>query len=129
MTGWGDEPKVNIGVQVLCADTEERAQRIAASRNLGRLYSVTNRAKGIPTVEEALDYTYQMNELAFIRQYSQVCADGNPQQVKEKLEKISEIYETADLSVVTICHEFADRVRSYELVAKVCGLEKAEGTQ
>ena len=118
-----ERPKVNIGVQVLCAETEDEARRIAASRNLGRLYSVTNRAKGIPTVEEALNYPYQMNELAFIRQYSQVCVDGNPQQVKEKLERIAEIYQTGDLSVVTICHDFADRVRSYELVAEVCGLE------
>ena len=109
-------------MQVLCAETEEEALRIAASRNLGRLYSVTNRAKGIPTVEEALNYPYQMNELAFIRQYAQVCADGDPQQVKEKLEKIAEAYQTGDLSVVTICHDFADRVRSYELVAEVCGL-------
>ena len=62
----------------MCAETEEEALRIAASRNLGRLYSVTNRAKGIPTVEEALNYPYQMNELAFIRQYSQVCVDGDP---------------------------------------------------
>ena len=122
-----DEPKVNIGVQVLCAETEEEALRIAASRNLGRLYSVTNRAKGIPTVEEALNYPYQMNELAFIRQYSQVCADGDPQQVKEKLEKIAEAYQTGDLSVVTICHDFADRVRSYELVAEVCGLGEYGG--
>ena len=115
-------PKVNIGVQVLCAETQEDALRIAASRNLGRLYSVTNRAKGIPSVEEALNYPYQMNELAFVRQYSQVCVDGNPQQVREKLDKIADVYQTGDLSVVTICHDFADRVRSYELVAEVCGL-------
>ena len=121
-----DAPKVNIGVQVLCAETEEEALRIAASRNLGRLYSVTNRAKGIPSIDEAFSYQYQMNELAFIRQYSQVCADGNPEQVKEKLQRIAEIYETDDLSVVTICHDFADRVRSYELVAEVCGLEGME---
>ena len=121
-----DAPKVNIGVQVLCAETEEEALRIAASRNLGRLYSVTNRAKGIPSIDEAFSYQYQMNELAFIRQYSQVCADGNPEQVKEKLQRIAEIYETDDLSVVTICHDFPDRVRSYELVAEVCGLEGME---
>ena len=117
-----EKPKVNIGVQVLCAETEDAALRIAASRNLGRLYSVTNRAKGIPSVEEALNYPYQMNELAFIRQYSQVCVDGDPQQVKEKLERVAEIYQTGDLSVVTICHDFADRVHSYELVAEACGL-------
>ena len=120
-----DQPKVNIGVQVLCAETQEEALRIAASRNLGRLYSVTNRARGIPSIEEALNYPYQMNELAFVRQYSQVCVDGDPQQVKEGLERIAELYQTEDLSVVTICHDFADRVRSYQLVSEACGLEPA----
>ncbi len=116
------EPKVNVGVQALCAETEEDARRIAASRNLARLYSVTNRAKGIPSGEEALGYNYQLNELAFVRQYSQVCVDGNPQQVREGLEHLAELYQTDDLSVVTICHDYADRLRSYELVAEACGL-------
>ena len=120
------EPKVNVGVQVLCAETEEEAQRIASSRNLGRLYSVTNRAKGIPSIEEALKYPYQLNELAFVRQYSRLCVDGDPQQVREKLEVLAEAYQTPDLSVVTICHSFAHRLRSYELVAEACGLGGAD---
>ena len=117
-----DAPLVNVGVQVLCADTEEQALRIASSRNLARLFSITNRAKGIPTIEEAQAYNYQLNELAFVRQYSQVCVDGDPQQVKEKLEALAETYQTDDLSIVTICHDYADRLRSYELFAEVCGL-------
>ena len=48
--------------------------------------------------------------------------DGNPQQVREKLETLAETYQTEDLSIVTICHAYADRRRSYELVAEVCGL-------
>ena len=120
-------PLVNVGVQVLCADTEEEALRIASSRNLARLFSVTNRAKGIPTIEESLGYNYQLNELAFVRQYSQVCVDGNPQQVKEKLDSLAEAYQTDDLSIVTICHGYADRRRSYELVADVCGLARNPG--
>ena len=48
--------------------------------------------------------------------------DGDPQQVKEKLESLAETYQTDDLSIVTICHDYADRLRSYELVAEVCGL-------
>jgi luciferase family oxidoreductase group 1 len=116
------EPKLNVGVQVLCAETEEDALRISASRNLGRLYSVTGRAKGIPSSEEALSYPYQANELAFVRQYARVCVDGTPDQVREKLLDLAERYQTPDLSVVTICHHFADRVRSYELVAAACGL-------
>ena len=117
------EPLVNVGVQVLCADTEEEARRIASSRNLGRLRSVTGRAKGIPHPDLAANYKYLANEWQFIQQYSRNCVDGDPAQVKEGLEKVAEDYQTDDLSVVTICYHYADRVRSYELVAEVCGLE------
>ena len=116
------EPKINVGVQVLCADTEEEAARLATSRNLARLFSMTGRAEGVPSPEEAQSYQYQLNERAFMRQYERLCADGTPQQVKEKLEEIAELYQTSDLSVVTICHGFADRLRSYELVAEACGI-------
>ena len=115
------EPKINVGVQVLCADTEDEALRLASSRDLGRLFSMTGRAGGIPPPEEALTYPYRANEWAFVRQYQSLCADGNPQQVKEKLETIAEAYQTPDLSVVTICYGFEERVRSYELVAGACG--------
>jgi luciferase family oxidoreductase group 1 len=118
------EPRVNVGVQVLCAETEEEALRLASSRNLGRLKSITGRARGIPTVEEALNYTYGNDELAFIQQYSRNCVDGDPQQVKERLEAIAETYQTPDLSIVTICYSFEDRVRSYQLVAEACGIRR-----
>ncbi len=117
------EPKVNVGVHVLCAETEEEAHRLAASRNLGRLKSVTGRAKGIPSVEEALNFPYRSDELAFIQQYSRNCIDGDPQQVKLGLESLAEGYQTADLSVVTICHGYQDRLRSYRLVAEACGIK------
>ena len=116
------EPKVNVAVQVLCADTLEEALRLASSRNLARLTSILGTAKGIPNVEEALSYPYQRNELAFVEQYRRLCVDGDPQQVREGLEALAETYGTNDLSVVTICFGFAERVRSYELVAEACGL-------
>ena len=119
------EPLVNVGVQVLCADTEEEAWRIASSRNLGRLRSVTGRAKGIPSPEVAASYKYLANEWQFIQQYQRNCLDGPPDQVKAGLEKVAEDYQTTDLSVVTICYHYEDRVRSYELVAEACGLEPA----
>ena len=116
------EPKVNVAVQVLCADTLEEALRLASSRNLARLTSILGTAKGIPSVEEALSYPYRSNELAFVEDYRRLCVDGDPQQVKDGLEALAEVYGTTDLSVVTICFGFAERVRSYELVAEACGL-------
>ena len=117
------EPKINVGVQVLCAETEEEALRLGSSRNLSRLESMTGRARGVPTPEEAMAYKYQPNEWAYVMQYQRLCADGDPQQVREKLESIAEAYQTPDLSVVTICHGYADRLLSYQLVAEVCGIK------
>ena len=116
------EPKVNVGVHVVCAETEKEAMRQSASRNLSRLFNITGRAKGIPSPDEAATYLYRADEAAFVKQYQNVCIDGDPQQVKEGLENISEMYQTPDLSVVTITHGLAERVRSYELVAEACGL-------
>jgi len=116
------EPKVNIAVQVLCAESEEEARRLAASRNLVRLRIVLGRRGGVPSVEEALAYPYTPQERAFIAQHNRTTVDGDPQQVKSKLEAIAAQYQTTDLSIVTICYDFAARVRSYELVAEACGI-------
>ena len=121
------EPKVHVGVQVLCADTEEEALRLASSRNLARLQSMTGRAHGVPTVEEALAYRYTPEEAAFVEQYTRVCVDGDPQQVRDGILQVAESYDTDDLSIVTICHGFAERLRSYELVAEVCGIRPDAG--
>ena len=116
------EPKVNVAMQVLCAETEEEAKRLAASRNLVRLRIITGRRGGVPSVEEALAYPYTPQERAYLAQFGRTNVDGDPQQVKEQLEALAELYQTTDLSIVTICYDFAARVRSYELVAEVCGI-------
>ena len=118
------EPKVNIAVQVMCAETEAEAQQLAASRNLLRLRIIRSGRGGIPSVEEALNYPYSPQERLFLEEYSRTTVDGNPQQVKAKLEALAQLYQTTDLSIVTICYDFAARVRSYELVAEVCGIKE-----
>ncbi len=120
------EPKINVGVHVVCAETEEEALRLAASRNLARLFNITGRATGIPSPEDAASYIFQPDEAAFTKQYQRVCIDGDPQQVKAGLENIAGMYQTPDLSVVTITHGLGDRVRSYELLAEACGLTPPE---
>ena len=120
------EPKINVGVHVVCAETEKEARRLSASRNLSRLFNITGRANGIPSPEDATKYLYRADEAAFVKQYQDVCVDGDPEQVKKGLEEIAEMYGTWDLSVVTITHALADRVHSYKLLAEVCGLTPPE---
>ena len=116
------EPHANVAAQVLCAETEETARRLALSRNLVRLNIIRGRGTGVPPVEEAVAYPYSPQERAYLEQQSRVTIDGDPEQVKTRLERLAEQYQTPDLSVVTICYAFADRLRSYELLARDCGL-------
>ena len=120
------EPLVNVGVHVLCAETEEEALRLATSRNLMKLRSALGVRSGVPSVEEAVAYPYRSEELAYLEQVKRSYVDGNPQQVKAKLEDLADLYQTTDLTIVTICHGFAERVRSYELLAEVCELKSRQ---
>ena len=87
-----------------------------------RLKIIQGLRGGIPSVEDALAYPYRPQELAYLKQSASSNLDGDPQQVRQKLAGIAELYQTTDLSVVTICYEFAARIRSYKLVAEACGI-------
>ena len=54
-------------------------------------------------------YPYQPEELAYLDQVKRSYVDGNPPQVKAKLEDLADLYQTTDLTIVTICHGFAER--------------------
>lgn len=112
------KPKVNVALQVLCAETDEDAQRIGASRNLSRVRSVQNIREGVPPIEEALEYEYRPDEWAYLSKLKESYIDGTPEYVRDKIEALADTYDTNDIGIVTICYDFADRVRSYELVAE-----------
>src|SRR5437763_1009824 len=98
------EPRVGVGVHVLCAETEAEARRLATSRNLSKLKTALGQRGGVPSVETALAYSYHPQELAYIAQFSRSYIDGNPQQVKAGLEALAAQYNTTDISIVTICY-------------------------
>ena len=116
------EPLVNVAVQVLCADSQQQALRLASSRNAARVKSVQGIRGGVPPVEEALAYPYRPDERAYIDSLRYHHIDGDPERVRRGLDEITEMFQTRDLSIVTITYAFEDRLRSYELVAQACGL-------
>jgi hypothetical protein len=46
--------------------------------------------------------------------------------VRERLEALGKLYNIDEFVVVTICHDFQARLRSYELLAKAFGLAPRE---
>jgi luciferase family oxidoreductase group 1 len=127
---WLDEPRLSVAVTALCADTEERAQRLSWSRFCWRFRPSEDGGRGgVPPVDEALAFGYTPAELDYIEYARSRSAIGDPQQVSAQLEAFGREYGTEELLLVTITYDFADRLRSYELVADACGLDTAPGNE
>jgi luciferase family oxidoreductase group 1 len=118
------EPTGCIGVFVLCAESEAAAQRLASSRDLWRLRLDRGELGAVPTIEEALGYSYSEAERARIAFNRRRQVVGDPAQVAAQLRDLAARYRVEELVVVSICFDFAARLRSYELLAEAFGLAR-----
>lgn len=120
-----DRPAGSIGVFVICADSEAEAARLARSRDLWMLRLRRGETQPVPTVEEAENYPYTDHERAVVRYNRRRTIAGAPEQVRDRLLELGRAYGVDEFVVVTICHEFEDRLRSYELLAQAFDLKAA----
>jgi luciferase family oxidoreductase group 1 len=116
-------PRGSVGVFVLCAETEAEARILASSRDLSRLRRERGIHGPIPSVEEAMAHAWSERELAWLAYHRRRQFVGTPAQVKQGLIGLAAEYGVEELVILTICHEFAQRVRSYELLAAEFGLD------
>ena len=124
---WFDEPRVNIGIAAITADTAERAQDLGTCRHFMRLMrSKGQEMKGVPSVDEIKALNFSGADEEFIEEQRAKSLEGDPETVKAKIESLAEQYETDDVIVLTITHDYAERQRSYELLAEAFEL-KGEG--
>jgi luciferase family oxidoreductase group 1 len=117
------EPAGSIGVFVICADTDEEAQRLRKSRDLWMLRLHRGETQPVPTVEEAESYPYSERERAIIEQNRGRTIAGAPDHVRARLDELGQRYGIDEFVVVTICDRFEARLRSYELLADAFGLQ------
>jgi luciferase family oxidoreductase group 1 len=121
-------PQGSIGVFVMCAEEEAEARRLAASRDLWRLRQRRGILAPFPPPEDAIAYPYSDAELREVEYHRRRQVVGAPDQVKAELTALAESYGVDDIVVLTICHDFAARKRSYSLLAEAFGLEQPDGT-
>ncbi len=111
-------PLVSVGVIAICADTDEEAERLAASSRMMLSLLRQGRRIEIPPVEKALRYLETRSPGKSDRR----AVIGSPEQVRAGLEAVAAEYGADELLVLTITHDHAARRRSYELIAEAFGL-------
>jgi luciferase family oxidoreductase group 1 len=111
-------PQANVAIFVLCADTEERAQALQKAM-LMQLLRFDQGIRGpYPTAEETAAYVFSPEEEARLLYHKNRVVSGTPDQVRAKLTRLAAAYEVDELAIVSITADFADRLRSYELLAE-----------
>lgn len=116
------EPKFNVALQVVCADTVEKADFVASSRNISRINSLRGIRGPMISPEDASSIKLGAFELEHLEHVNRRSIQGDPNTVKQQIIEAARTYQTNDVSIVTNCYYFEDRVRSFELVAKIFGL-------
>ncbi len=117
------EPVANVGVFVVCAETDEEAERLARSRDLWRVRLARGELGPYPSPEEAQAHRWTPAERAFVEANRARSVVGSPERVRRELDGLAAAYGVTELVVVTITWDFRARLRSYELLAEAFGLE------
>jgi luciferase family oxidoreductase group 1 len=113
-----DKPLAILGTHVVCADTDEEAERLALTVDL----NIVRRAKGeylpLASPEDAAAYDYSPVDRGRIAQNRTRMSVGAPGTVKAKLAPLLAVTQADELMVTTMIFSHAARKRSYELLAQ-----------
>jgi luciferase family oxidoreductase group 1 len=115
-------PEVAVCVATICSETDEEAERLAASTRMAISLLRRGRLIAVPTVERAVAFLAQNEDLAASGRRVVV---GSPETVRAGLEVVAAEYGANEAMLVTITHDHGARRRSYELVAEALVSESA----
>ncbi len=118
-------PHAILGVAVVCAASEERAQHLALTMDLARLRINRGEFLPLPSPEEALAYPYSDVEREAVRQYREMSIVGAPDTVRRMIEAKARDSGADEVMLVSNLYDHGERLRSYELLAEIFGLAGA----
>ncbi len=111
-------PYCIISVSVLCADDAVTAHRLHGSARLSMLRLRTGRPATLPSPEEAAARTYSAAEQAVMATATASHVVGDPATVVGQLDSLIASTGADELMVTTSTFAHADRLTSYELLAR-----------
>ncbi|HEX8903308.1 MAG TPA: MsnO8 family LLM class oxidoreductase, partial [Longimicrobiaceae bacterium] len=114
-------PHAIVAASVICAETEDEAERLATSMQLAWVRLQRGQFGPLPSPEEAAAYDWTPHDRAVAAGYRRLQVTGTPEQVREQLDALAEETKADEVMVVTAVHAHEARLRSYELLAAEMG--------
>ena len=113
-----DEPYLMLGVNVLCAPTEEEARYLSGPSALSMARLRQGKPGLYPTPEEAASHEWTPQEKAIGHNWGRNHIIGTPGLVRRSLEELAERTGANELMLTTMAHSPEDRLRSLRLTAQ-----------
>jgi luciferase family oxidoreductase group 1 len=119
------EPKLIMAVSVVCGESDEHAEALAAPMRVAYARLATGHRGAFPSIEEARAHRFTPEELAVVDRFAKGAVIGGVETVRAGLERLANETTASELMISTVVPEHDERVASYERVAAAWGLEAA----
>jgi alkanesulfonate monooxygenase SsuD/methylene tetrahydromethanopterin reductase-like flavin-dependent oxidoreductase (luciferase family) len=111
------EPRVMVAVSAISADTSEEAERLASSMRMAITLLRAGSSIAIPTPETALEFLAAQPSPQSLP-VGRRAVVGDARSVRSGLEDVARAYGAEEVMVVTVTHDHAARLHSYDLIAQ-----------
>ncbi len=112
-----------VAAWVLCAETDEEAQRLASSSRMTLTLLRRGQLIPVPPPEKAIEFLEREGKPTAGHLPGRRGIIGTPEAVRAGIETLASEYGAEEVIVVTITHDHLARRRSYELLAEAMDLQ------
>jgi luciferase family oxidoreductase group 1 len=118
-------PRIAVGVWAICADTDEEAQRLAASGRMTMTLLRRGRLVPVPPPDKAVRFLEAEGQQLDAMPPGRRTIVGSPETVAAGLREVAADYGAGEVIIVSITYDHGARRRSYELIAEAFDLAGA----
>lgn len=111
------QPYAMVGVNVVAAESDEKAHWLATSMQQIFLNLIRNQPSQLPPPVENMDEIWHPYEKAAVDRQLNSSIVGSPEMVKDKLQRFLEVTQADEMIVQTQVFDHKARLLSYEIVA------------
>ncbi|MCF6410766.1 LLM class flavin-dependent oxidoreductase [Pseudalkalibacillus salsuginis] len=114
-----EKPYAMVGVNVIAADTDEEAQRLATSLQQQFLNLIRNQLGPLQPPVESMEGRWTEYEKAVLEKQLGGSIIGSPETVREKLNRFLKETEADEMIVASQIYDHTARLRSYEILTGI----------
>lgn len=113
------KPYAMIGINVIAAESDEEARRLATSQQQQFLKLIRGQTGPLNPPVDSMDKLWSAYEEATVRKQLSYTITGNKDSIAEKLQAVIDETEADELIVAAQIYDHQARLRSYEILAEV----------